>query len=194
MSPEERSPPAPSGVGNVRIVDNPPGARPIAPFGPPKDLCTKSFPDKRKLDVQRIAVKSVAPGATLVAVSGAAKKSGRVFRTTWFTKAARKAHISDEDLCSAIRRVMRGQGDDLGGGVFKERLRKNQYRSIILARAGHYWVCEYLFAKQNRANIAEDELADFRRLVKAYAKLTTSQVNQLIQENDWMEICHGNQT
>ena len=56
------------------------------------------------------------------------------------------------------------------------------------------WVYEYLFAKQHRANIAEDELADFRRLVKAYAKLTTSQVNQLIQENDWMEICHGNQT
>ena len=53
---------------------------------------------------------------------------------------------------------------------------------------------EYLFAKQDSANIAEDELADFRRLVKAYAKLTTSQVNQLIQENDWMEICHGNQT
>ena len=143
---------------------------------------------------ETITVKSVAPGATLVAVTGDAKKSWRVFRTAWFTKAARKAHISDEELCSAIRRVMRGQGDDLGGGVFKERLRKNQYRSIILARAGHYWVYEYLFAKQHRANIAEDELADFRRLVKAYAKLTASQVAQLIQENDWMEICHGNQT
>ena len=128
------------------------------------------------------------------AVTGDARKSGRVFRTAWFIKAARKAHSSDEELGSAIRRLMRGQGDDLGGGVFKERLRKNQYRSIILARAGHYWVYEYLFAKQHRANIAEDELADFRRPVKAYAKLTTSQVNQLIPENDWMEICHGNQT
>jgi hypothetical protein len=45
---------------------------------------------------------------------------------------------------------MLGQADDLGGGVFKKRLRKNQYRSIILARAGHYWVYEYLFAKQER--------------------------------------------
>ena len=54
------------------------------------------------------------------------KRSGRVFKTAWFTRAARKAHISDEELCSAIRRVMRGQEDDLGGGVFKERLRKNQ--------------------------------------------------------------------
>ena len=70
-------------------------------------------------------------------------------------------------FAAVIQRVMLGQGDDLGGGVFKERLRKNQYRSIVLARTDHYWVYEYLFAKQNRANIADDELADFRRLVKA---------------------------
>jgi hypothetical protein len=78
--------------------------------------------------------------------------------------------------------------------VFKDRLRKNQYRSIILARAGHYWIFEYLFAKQDRANIAADELADFRKLAKAYAALTTQQLNQLMRENDWIEICHGNQT
>jgi hypothetical protein len=90
--------------------------------------------------------------------------------------------------------VVLRQADDLGGGVFKKRLRKNQYRSIILARAGHYWVYEYLFAKQERANIEDDELADFRGLVKAYAGLTKHQVNQLLREGDWKEICDGNQT
>ncbi len=123
-----------------------------------------------------------------------AEQSERVFKTAWFTRAARKAHISDEELCSAILQVMQGYADDRGGGVFKKRLRKNQYRSIILARAGHYWVYEYLFAKQDRANIEDDELADFRKLVKAYAGLTTRQVNQLILENNWTEICNGNQT
>jgi hypothetical protein len=127
-------------------------------------------------------------------VTSQAKKSERAFKTAWFTKAARKARISDEELCAAIQRVVVGHGDDLGGGVFKARLRKNQYRSIILARAGHYWVYEYLFAKQDRANIADDEVADFRKLVKAYATLTTHQINQLILEKDWMEICDGNQT
>jgi hypothetical protein len=63
-----------------------------------------------------------------------------------------------------------------------------------LARAGHYWVYAYLFAKQERANIEDDELADFRKLVKAYAALTAHQVNQLIREGDWKEICDGNQT
>jgi hypothetical protein len=127
-------------------------------------------------------------------VASHAGNSERVFKTVWFTKAARKAHIRDEELCSAIGQVMLGQADDLGGGVFKKRLGKNQYRSIILARAGHSWVYEYLFAKQDRANIEDDELADFRKLVKAYAGVTTDQVNQLIRENDWMEICNGDQT
>ena len=83
------------------------------------------------------------------------EKSERIFKTAWFTKAARRAHIPDVELCSAIRQVILGHADDLGGGVFKKRLRKNQYRSIILARAGHYWVYEYFFAKQDRANIED---------------------------------------
>jgi hypothetical protein len=120
-----------------------------------------------------------------------AVKMERVFKTSWFTKAARKAHITDDELCSAIRQVMLGQVDDLGGGVFKKRVGKNQYRSIILARTGHYWIYEYLFAKQDRANIEDNELSEFRRLVKVYAGLTIHQVNKLIRENDWMEICNG---
>ena len=123
-----------------------------------------------------------------------AVKMERVFKTSWFTKAARKAHITDDELCSAIRQVMLGQVDDLGGGVFKKRVGKNQYRSIILARTGHYWIYEYLFAKQDRANIEDNELSEFRRLVKVYAGLTIHQVNKLIRENDWMEICNGDQT
>jgi hypothetical protein len=53
---------------------------------------------------------------------------------------------------------MAGQADDLGGGVYKKRLSKNQYRSIIVARGGRYWVYEYLFAKKDRANIEDEEL------------------------------------
>lgn len=118
----------------------------------------------------------------------------RVFKTSWFSRAARKAHITDEELCAAIAQVELGQADDLGGGVYKKRLRKNQYRSIIIARAGTFWVFEYLFAKQDRANIDDDELADFRVLVKAYGGLTTRQINHFLQDQDWMEICDGNQS
>ena len=89
---------------------------------------------------------------------------------------------------------MLGQADNLGGGVFKKRLKKNQYRAIILARTGDYWIYEYLFAKQDRANIEDDELDAFRRLVKIYSTLTMQQVDRLIRENDWMEICHDKES
>ena len=89
---------------------------------------------------------------------------------------------------------MNGQADDLGGGVFKKRVNDNMHRSIILARAGQWWIYQYLFAKKDRDNIADDELLAFRRLAGVYAKLTTAALDQLIQDQELMEICHGNQT
>jgi hypothetical protein len=118
----------------------------------------------------------------------------RVFKTAWFTRAARKALIVDAELCSAIRQVMLGQADDLGGGVFKKRLDKNRSRAIIVARTSRYWVYEYLFAKKDRDNIALGELAKFKRIAGAYGKLTDVQVDELVFLRDWVEICHGNET
>lgn len=114
----------------------------------------------------------------------------RVFKTAWFSKAARKARIKDVELCEAIEEVIKGQADDLGGGVFKKRLNKNMYRSIILAKSGRYWIYEYLFAKKDRANIEDDELEDFRTLAKSYAALNSAQLAQLLADEDLVEICH----
>ena len=86
---------------------------------------------------------------------------------------------------------MLGQADDLGGGVFKKRLGKNLYRSILLAKGRQFWVYEYLFAKKDLANIENGELAGFRKLASAYATLTTQQIDRLVREQDWFEICNG---
>lgn len=122
-----------------------------------------------------------------------AGEATRVFKTAWFSKAARKAHIKDDELYEAIQEVMKGQADDLGGGVFKKRLNKNRHRSIILGKGGRYWIYEYLFAKKDRANIEEDELEDFRALAKSYASLDEKQIAQLLEYKDLTEICHGNE-
>ena len=118
------------------------------------------------------------------------KSPPRVFKTAWFTKAARKAHIGNAELCAAMQEVMLGQADDLGGGVFKKRLNDNMHRSIVLAKGGRYWIYAYLFAKQNRANISPDELAAFRKLAEAYARKTASEVNTELRNGDLQEICH----
>ena len=86
---------------------------------------------------------------------------------------------------------MAGQADDLGGGVFKKRLSNNQYRSIILARGGDYWVYQLLFAKQDKANIDDEELSRFRKVAKGYAALSSEQVADLLAGQEWVEICIG---
>lgn len=117
----------------------------------------------------------------------------RVFKTAWFAKAARKARIADSELCDAIAQVQKGQADDLGGGVFKKRLNRNQHRAIIIAKAGRHWMYEYLFAKKDRANIGDDELVAFRKLAKAYATLTETQITHLLSDGDIVEICNEQQ-
>ena len=114
----------------------------------------------------------------------------RVFKSAWFSKSARKAGIADAELCKAVRQAMQGQADDLGGGVFKKRLNDNMHRSIILAEGGQLWVYQYLFAKKDRANIEDDELTAFRALAKSYAGLTEVQINKLVQNQEFVEICH----
>ncbi len=116
--------------------------------------------------------------------------TGRVFKSAWFSKAAKKAHIHDDELCAAVKQAMLGQVDDLGGGVFKKRLNDNMHRSIILAKAGKWWVFDYLFAKKDRDNIEDDELVQFRALAKNYAMLNDTQIGQLIDGNHLKEICH----
>ncbi len=111
-------------------------------------------------------------------------KTARTFKTAWFLKAAHKAQIKDSELCEAIPQVMKGQANDLGGGVFKKRLNKNRHRAIILAKGGQHWVYEYLFAKKDHDNIDNNELAAFRRLAKTYGTLTDQQIAQLLRNGD----------
>ena len=104
-------------------------------------------------------------------------------------QAARKALIKDDELCDAIAEVVKGQADDLGGGVFKKRLNGNRHRSIILARGRSYWVYTYLFAKKDRENIDEDELRAFRDLADLYAAKTDKAIALELAAKELVEIC-----
>lgn len=117
------------------------------------------------------------------------KSVTRAFKTAWFSKAARKARIVDPALIAAIREVMQGQADDLGGGVFKKRLNKNMHRSIVLAKGGRNWIFAFLFAKKDRANIGDDELADFRKLAQVFARMTDTELRAMLKQGDLLELC-----
>ena len=113
----------------------------------------------------------------------------RFFKTKWFAREARKALISDQELCSAIRQVVLGQAIDLGGGVFKKRLGKNLYRSILVAKGRRYWIYVYLFAKKDQANIGARDLTDFRALARLYARKTEADIAAELELGELTEIC-----
>ncbi|MGO6723070.1 type II toxin-antitoxin system RelE/ParE family toxin [Rhizobium ruizarguesonis] len=67
-------------------------------------------------------MKNIAPGAT-------SRHGGTAFKTGWFTKAARKARISDSELLKTIRQVAEGKAGDLGG-VWRSNMAKSiKYKS-----------------------------------------------------------------
>ena len=107
----------------------------------------------------------------------------RIFKTSWFNKAAKKAHINDSELRMAIDQVTKGQAVDLGGGVFKKRLNENRHRSIILSKSGAFWVYEFLFAKKDLDNIDDHELAKFRQLASVYANYQKNKLENYCRIN-----------
>lgn len=114
----------------------------------------------------------------------------RAFKTEWFAKAASKARITDVELCRAIKQVMLGQCDDLGGGVFKKRLNKNMHRGLVLAKGVDYWVYAFLFAKKDRDNIDPDELDAFRKLADLYQSKSVTDIQKELKARVLTEICN----
>lgn len=72
----------------------------------------------------------------------------------------------------------------------KKRLDKNRHRSIIIAKGRRYWVYAYLFAKKDRDNITDAELAAFRDLADLYQRKTDAEIELELKAKVLTEICH----
>lgn len=124
----------------------------------------------------------------------------RVFKNTWFQRFARKERIADAALCDAVARAEKGQIDaDLGGSVLKQRVarpgagRSGGYRVILLFRVGDRALFAYGFAKSDRGNIGDDELAAFRQLAAEVLALSGERLDALVAAGRFMEVeCDGN--
>lgn len=114
--------------------------------------------------------------------------SPRLFKTKRFAMQAAKAWISDEDLREAFNEMLKGQADNLGGGIWKKRLKANRHRSIVLAKGGCNWIYQFLYAKQDQSNINPRHLLDLRELAKTYGGLTEMEIQQLLDAKEFVEI------
>ena len=113
--------------------------------------------------IERVSHPSNPPMPRPVAVT-----KTRAFKTRHCGKVAARLGIADVDLCQAVAELDLGQGDNLGGNVWKKRLRNNLSRTIVLTKPTTFWIFVHVFEKQDKANIAVDELSAFKKLAKDF--------------------------
>ena len=119
----------------------------------------------------------------------------RIFKSRWFQRFARKEGIADAVLREAVARAEKGQIDaDLGGEVIKQRIarpgqgRSKSYRTVILFRRGAKAFFEYGFSKSRRANINDEEEAQFKEAAKRILALTEKHLAELLKRGDFVEV------
>lgn len=121
----------------------------------------------------------------------------RVFKTRHFHRWMRKTELLDTELCHAVVEMSQGLFDaDLGGGVVKKRIgmggrgKSGGARTLVATNRGARWFFVFGFEKNERANIAKDELEMLQDLAKDLLSRSSEQVDQAISDGALLEICH----
>ncbi len=123
----------------------------------------------------------------------------QIFKTKWFAGFVRRERMSDRSLREAVRRAERGLVDaDLGGGVIKQRVarpgkgRSGGYRVLMAYRPKLRAVFLYGFAKSERDNVKDDELATARDIARAWLAASTIQLAQAVADGLIEEVSYEN--
>jgi hypothetical protein len=118
----------------------------------------------------------------------------RVFKSKEFARFARKAAVPDAALCRAVAEIHSGLIDaDLGGGVFKQRVRRagegksGGFRTIVLLRFRQIAIFVYGFSKSEKANISAEELLAYRTIAKGLL-LNETAVAKALGDGKLMEV------
>ena len=83
---------------------------------------------------------------------------------------------------------------DLGGGLIKQRVarpgqgKSGGYRTVIAYRHGDLAVFLLGFAKNERANIDDDELEELKRQARVFLGLSEDQIEAAIAEDELTEV------
>ena len=107
--------------------------------------------------------------------------------------------IADTTLERAVRSAEDGLIDtDLGGGLIKQRLsrpgqgKSSGYRTVIAYRCGDRAVDLFGFAKNQRANLDDNELAVWLRVGQGYLGLDDAELEAAITAGDLTEASNDN--
>lgn len=123
----------------------------------------------------------------------------RVFKARYFNRWIRKTDLTDSALCQAVAEMSHGLIDaDLGNGVVKKRIglagrgKRVGARILVATNKGSRWFFVFGFEKNDRANIAEDELEALKDIATQLLARTGQQLNEAVEDGSLQEICNGN--
>jgi len=121
----------------------------------------------------------------------------RVFKTRHFKRWMRKTELTNAALCGAVEEMAQGLIDaELGGGVVKKRIgivgrgKRGGTRTLISTNKGSRWFFVFGFEKNDRANIASDELEALQNIATELLALSGRELGQAVEDTTLEEICH----
>jgi hypothetical protein len=122
----------------------------------------------------------------------------RVYKVKGFARFQRRERIADRALVEALLAAERGLVDaDLGGGLIKQRVarpgqgKSGGFRTLIAYRRGERTVFLFGFAKNEWANIDDDELEEWRHVGRLYLALDERKIEAAITAQELTEVRYG---
>lgn len=119
----------------------------------------------------------------------------QVFVTKVFARFVRSERIDDARLCETVARAEVGSIDaNLGGGIIKQRVarrgggRSGGYRTVIAYQTSRRSIFLYGFAKSERDNISDRELADLKKLAKHYLSYDEARIATALASAELREV------
>jgi hypothetical protein len=120
-----------------------------------------------------------------------------IFKLKAFARLASKFGISDASLREAVTEIEAGKADAaLGGEVYKQRVARREggksggFRTILVFRQKHRCIFVDVFAKKDKTNLSERELAAIRKAAARLLVLDDREVDVLVRNGFWIEVAN----
>ena len=118
-----------------------------------------------------------------------------IYLSKAFVRLAVREGLTNAHICQAVAEMNRGLIDaNLGAGLFKKRVampgqgKRGGWRILLGFQAETKAFFLYLFPKNNRDNIEDDELKALKRLTKYYLAMKPNEIKTALQCGELTEV------
>lgn len=120
-----------------------------------------------------------------------------LYKTKVFHKWAAREGLTDSALQAVVDELVQGIGDALGGGVYKKRValpgrgKRSGARTLLAFRKDGNVFFMYGFAKNQQANIKDNELKALRLLAKQLLGYNKKALSKAVKTGELIEVCNN---